>query len=338
MAVVGLDSEAYNRSLSERVQLNRQILENKYWFLPVDDRGHENYVPVGRGKRSSDWCGKSRGLLVCKNVEGHKGVTAHGADCSNKVFVRLQHFWCKNAQCPVCFIKGWSVRGAKFIVSRLEVGVKRGFGKIEHVVVSVSEADRDLNESVFRKRSRLALLVCGVLGGCMIFHGYRIDRERNCLKWSPHYHVLGFIRGGYDRCRHCKGGDCYACDGVEGRCYRVYKDNGYIVRVLEERKTVFGTAWYQLNHATLRIGLKRFHVVTWFGVCGYNNFKGEGVGAGVVPCPACGEEMVRSVHVGKRRIVKDLGDVGYKSVFVDDEFDESGEPNYVEVVGGRGFE
>jgi hypothetical protein len=125
---------------------------------------------------------------------------------------------------------------------------------------------------------------------------------------------------------------------VQGRCYRVYRDNGYIVRVLDERKTVFGTAFYQLNHATLRLGVKRFHVVTWFGVCGYNNFKGEGLGVGVVPCPACGEEMVRSVHVGKRRIVKDLGDAGYRSVFADEEFDEEGKPNYVEVVGGGRLE
>jgi hypothetical protein len=207
--------------------------------------------------------------------------------------------------------------------------------KVEHVVVSVSEADRDLNDFVLRKKCRDALLGCGVHGGCMIFHGFRIDRKRECLKWSPHYHCLGFVEGGYDRCRHCKGADCYACDGVEGKCYRVYRDNGYIVRVLDERKTVFGTAWYQMNHATIRVGLKRFHAVTWFGICGYNNFKREKAKVEVgVPCPACGEEMVRSVHVGERRIVKDLGDVGYKSVFVDNEFDESGEPNYVDAVGG----
>jgi hypothetical protein len=110
------------------VALNRQILENKYWYLPIDDKGHENYVPVGRGlKPSSDWCGKSRGLVVCKNVDGHKGVVVNRVDCSGKVFVRLQHFWCKNASCPVCFIRGWSVRGAKFIAVRLEEGVKRGF-------------------------------------------------------------------------------------------------------------------------------------------------------------------------------------------------------------------
>ncbi len=122
-------SEGYKRSLAERVRRNRQILENKYWYLPVDDKGHENFQPVGRGKPRSDWCGKTRGLVVCKNAEGHKGVVVKGVDCSNKVLVRQQHFWCKNASCSVCFVHGWSVRGAKHIVGRLEVGVERGFGK-----------------------------------------------------------------------------------------------------------------------------------------------------------------------------------------------------------------
>jgi hypothetical protein len=34
------------------------------------------------------------------------------------------------------------------------------------------------------------------------------------------------------------------------------------------------------------------------------------------------------------RIVKDVGSPDYVPLFVDDEFDESGQPNYVE-VGGR---
>jgi hypothetical protein len=39
--------------------------------------------------------------------------------------------------------------------------------------------------------------------------------------------------------------------------------------------------------------------------------------------------------MGKRHIAKDVGDADYVPLFVDDEFDVSGEPNYVEVVGGR---
>jgi hypothetical protein len=45
--------------------------------------------------------------------------------------------------------------------------------------------------------------------------------------------------------------------------------------------------------------------------------------------------MVRCAYMGKRFIPRDIGDVNYKACFVDDEFDEDGEPNYIDVVGGR---
>jgi hypothetical protein len=48
--------------------------------------------------------------------------------------------------------------------------------------------------------------------------------------------------------------------------------------------------------------------------------------------------MVKCYHVGKRHLVKDIGDVDYRPLFVDDEFDEEGEPNYIEIVGGRNIE
>jgi hypothetical protein len=48
--------------------------------------------------------------------------------------------------------------------------------------------------------------------------------------------------------------------------------------------------------------------------------------------------MVKCYHVGKRHLVKDIGDVDYRPLFVDDEFDELGEPNYIEIVGGRNIE
>jgi hypothetical protein len=44
-------------------------------------------------------------------------------------------------------------------------------------------------------------------------------------------------------------------------------------------------------------------------------------------------DMTRAAYVGKRRIVKDVGVVGYVRMFVDDEFDEFGEPNYIDFVG-----
>lgn len=326
--------EAVNRSFSRRLRLNHAILKNKYWFLPVDDKGHENYQPVGRGVPSSDFCARWVSFSVCKNVEGHKGVSLGGTDCTGKVVVRHNHMWCTKSSCPVCFIRGWSTREARSIAGRFIEGDKRGFGKVEHIMVSPSVVDRDLPESVLREKCRMALVDRGVTGGCMMFHGYREGRDRKALVWSPHFHLMGYVLGGYS-CRDCSSAKCLSCkNGFEAVTRRLNEKDGYIVRVLGKRKTIIGTAWYQLNHATIRVGMKRFQSVTWFGVCSYRKFKSAKVETDSL-CPACDGEMVKSFHVGKRYIVKDVGSADYVPLFVDDEFDANGEPNFVDVVGGR---
>jgi len=328
-----VDFKAEKRSFARRLKLNRSILGNQYWVLPVDDEGFEDFMPVGRGVPSNEWCGKHRGLLVCQNVEAHKGVMFKGSDCTNKVFVRNQHFWCKKSSCPVCFVSGWSVRGAKVVEARLDKAVERGFGDVEHIIVSVPKSDYGLFYKDFRHTSLKVLRRLRVLGGCMIFHGFRINRSRKVLFWSPHFHVLGFVRGGY-KCRECerKWNCLKGCGGFDDRSFRSFQKNHYFVKVMyEERKTVFGTAFYQLNHATVKLGIGRFHVITWFGNCGCRKFNHVSVKTSLfVPCKLCGEDMNRGFHSGKRAIVKHLGDAGYKSSFVDDELDEDGLPNYVE--------
>ena len=327
-----VSAEVVRRSFAERLRLNSAIVENKYWVLPVDDVGHENYMPVGRGVKSSPVCGRWMSLSVCKNLEEHKGIVVKGIDCTDKVVVRHNHLWCKKSSCPVCFIRGWSVRGARSVEGRLVEAVERGLGKVEHIVVSVPVKDYGLSESVLRRKCRDVLFDRGVIGGCMMFHGYREDRSRGVLAWSPHYHVLGFVLHGY-ACRECerKWNCLKGCGGFDDRVWQAFQKDGYYVKVFAERKTVFGSAHYQLNHATLRLGVKRFHVVTWFGVCGNRKFKSQKLESEVV-CPVCGSEMVRSAYVGKRHIVKDVGSPAYVPWFVDDEFGEDGAPNYIEVV------
>jgi len=329
--------DAYNRSFSQRLALNRAILDNQYWVLPVDNKGHENFVPVGRAQKTGDHCGSWSHVSVCKNVEGHEGIHVDGLDCTGKVVVRHNHLWCNKSSCPVCFIRGYSSREARSIGGRFVEAEKRGLGKPEHISVSVPVADRDLPEPVLRLKCREALIDRGVVGGCMIFHGYRIDRNRRALVWSPHYHSLAIVgNGGFERCRGCVHGrdDCRGCDGFKGREVRGYARDGYLVKVHDARKTVVGTAHYQLNHATVRLGIRRFHIVTWFGSVSYCKFKSEPLKVESV-CPACSEEMVKSFHVGKRHIVKDIGSRDYVPLFVDDEFDNNGEANYVDAVGGK---
>jgi hypothetical protein len=113
----------------------------------------------------------------------------------------------------------------------------------------------------------------GVIDVCLIFHGFRFNDVR-LWYWSPHFHVLGVIKGGYG-CRNCnhERGDCRSCSGFNGREVRGFEKDGYIVKVMGERKTVFGTAWYQLNHSTIRTNVQRPHACTWFGVCSYRRLK-----------------------------------------------------------------
>jgi hypothetical protein len=329
-----IDSE--NRSLSRRLRLNQQILENPYWSWAVDDKGHENFMPVGRGMKTSPSCGQWSHFWVCHNIEGHKGVVLKGVDYTGKLVVTHQHLWCHNSKCPVCFIRGYSVREARAIEGRLTVASELGYGEVEHFTVSVPFDKHGLLEPVLREECRMALLERGILGGCMIFHGFRMNRSRRVLEWSPHYHCLGFVRSGLDVCRSCihTREQCSVCSNFRGRSMRAYAKDGYVVKAFEKRQTVMGTAFYQLHHATVRVGLKRFHVVTWFGLCGNSKMKGRKVVA-EAKCPACHESMAKEAYRGREPIARDIGDPNYRKVFPMDEFDAFGSPNFVDIAGSR---
>jgi len=148
-----------------------------------------------------------------------------------------------------------------------------------------------------------------------------------------------FIKGGFDRCRSCVHvrEDCASCDGFKGREVRGYAKDKYLVKVFAEREkshvdgksNVFGTAFYQLNHATVQIGIKRMHVVTWFGVCGNRKYASPKVEVEVT-CPVCGDEMKRSVYVGSRPFVKDIGSPNYEAISLRPKFGLDGEPNFID--------
>ena len=138
-------NDCASRGLSEIArkegEVNRAILKNRYHYLPVDDTGHEDFEPVGRGPPSSDSCGVWRGLVACKDVDRahdapmHEGLSLNEEDATGKLVVRHKHWFCHNPRCTVCFLRGFSVRGARNITSRLEEGVRRGLGRIEFVSV-----------------------------------------------------------------------------------------------------------------------------------------------------------------------------------------------------------
>jgi hypothetical protein len=129
---------------------------------------------------------------------------------------------------------------------------------------------------------------------------------------SLHFHVLGYIDGGYP-CRSCKKerSECFGCNGFDGEARRlnVLKESsgfGWIFKIATdkygralERKSIFGSMWYQLNHATIVKNHKRSSVVTWFGVCSYSKLKlkkGDRKNRDI--CPICQKALVEVMYVG----------------------------------------
>lgn len=332
-------------SVSDRVRLNHAIIHNAHLVLPVVDR-HVEICQVGQAQVSCpDFCGRHTSFYVCRDLEHHKGVVYNGVDFTNKIAVSHGQIWCKNAGCPVCFLDGWREVRARAIVGRLDEGVARGFGEVEHFSFSPARADWELPIEVLREKCVVACLKRGVLGACLIFHARRIDRGHGRLKYAPHFHGLGFLRGGYGICRDCIAEygfpslvRCEGCHGFEVRTRALNVEDGHIVKVHGKRKTVLGTARYILSHASYRLGIRRFHIVTWFGVLGNSKLKGRKLRVERVcrVCESVGVHsvMVRSVHRGKEFIATNIGDSRYVKCFASDEFDSEGSPLFVDYGGG----
>ena len=107
--------------------------------------------------------------------------------------------------------------------------------------------------------------------------------------------------------------------------------------------TVFGAAWYQLNHASVDVTKKRFHVAVWFGVCSYRKMKlSDEVKERFMSrkksvCPICKHELERIRYFGCKHFVVDRSGVGYQRKFFAD-YEEDGRPvwfPYVEPVRYR---
>jgi hypothetical protein len=276
------------------------------------------YPLVGSGLTATNsYCGNFSGFYVCDRVDLHERIgKMQGMDYRGKVFVRKVHFNCGKPLCPVCYRGDWAVREARKVVARLEATSKMlkmsspESSEVEHVVVSISPKDYGISdEKVLRAKAKRALEELGFLGGGSVFHGSRHRRYEQirggvfrqiAADWSPHYHYLGFLKGGY-KCRDCKRkSDCLAgCGGFDDRRWQYYLKTGIYVKVLPKRKSVYHTAWYEVNHASIRKGAERSVVVVWMGIAGYRKVKVK-VEKLKALCPVCQYELKKSRYNGKK--------------------------------------
>jgi hypothetical protein len=233
---------------------------------------HGSWELVGHGKKTNDYCGTFLKFKICNRVELHAQSNLDGVSHAGKVFVHKIHRSCNSPRCPVCCFSGWAKREADKISQRIAEASKH-YGDAEHIIIPVPESDYGLAEfhnDKLRVKVKDVLFNRGVVGGCLIFHGFRYadyleSIEKDVLfgwRWSPHFHSIGFILGGYGKCRSCsklgKVGvySCAGCNGFEARTRRFYEKDNYLVKIKGERKTIFGTAWYQLNHSAIKVSPK----------------------------------------------------------------------------------
>jgi hypothetical protein len=276
---------------------------------------------VGHGERTSDKCGTFRRVVGCTRVELHnkRAFDKHGdlVNYSGKGYFKPVFHSCDKPSCPVCYERGWAVRAANNVDFRLGEISRQidhvAFGEIEHAVVTIAQKYWDLDYKSLCKLCDRVLVSRGVVGGCIIPHGFRYANliearaKGRTAGWrfSPHFHVLGFIRGGMRRCRGCKGDCKRGCGGFIDRNYRLNEQDGCFVKVLAKRKSVWGTGWYQCHHATIQIGVKRPHVVRWFGIASYNKMKipkalrVEYNEKHKAKCVICGSELVEHQYHGR---------------------------------------
>lgn len=297
-------------------------------LVPAEQIGFGRYGHLrqaGHGPVTNEFCGRFWGFVGCLNLHGHEGlhhVNGADVDTTGVGAIQIVHRHCGRPSCPKCRHFWVSAEGDK-IAQRIEKGSKV-WGQPEHVAISVPECDKDLALTFagYLKLRRKAVKVAfnrGLCGGCLIFHPFRYG------KFSPHFHYIGFVQGGYT-CRHCTHTkeSCIVCDGVHGREMRGFKVDGYLVKVMGERRSILQTAHYQLGHSGYLDDVKSFRIVTWFGCMAYVKMRVIYV-KNHPHCPICNCEFrrVKDLVVG-RALITDVTDPRYHREFFSMVFGEDG--------------
>lgn len=206
---------------------------------------------------------------ICLNISEHPDGSA--------VFLNKVHS-CHRPTCPVCWMS-WVLREARRISYKILETAKSypWLGKPIHVTASVPGSLYHLSFKELKAKLYPLLKKVGFLGGCVILHIYRQDKDSGLWFFSPHFHMIGF--------------------GWIKDVASTFASSGWVIKNLGVRNNVFGTAFYQLTHCAVWYGKGRKHSVTWIGELSYNKLKISPRPQKSVCCPYCGEKMETAVRI-----------------------------------------
>lgn len=241
---------------------------------------------VGWAQATNEYCGKWFGKgKACLTPEKHTELMFLDGklfDSRRKTdFLPIINS-CNKPSCSVCYER-YAIREADSITFRLSLIKKHldhvVWGDVEHVQIYLPIKFWSLGYDELIKIMEKGLEARG-FSGVIIPHHARFKRDRGVWVLGVHGHALGFVKETMRKCRGCGHCDdkgdrfaCKGCSGFYGKSLELWKKDKLIVEVLPKRKSVFGTAFYQLTHATYDTSKKRHNVVHWMGVCSYRQAK-----------------------------------------------------------------
>jgi len=247
---------------SKRSDFFEQMHESTNWYTVQENGWH---LPATKDTR--DDCGKwfTKG---CLNVGAH-----HNTEFSGKVFIKSFQKSCYRADCEICYRK-WMARESNKATRRIEKYEKQSGNPAKHIIVSPPLWKHYLPIKDLRKEAYKILKDIGSVGGSLIFHPFRYDKNSKRWYYSPHFHIIGF--------------------GWLVGTAETYQKSGWVVKNKGVRDSTFATFYYQLSHAGVRRGN---HTVTWFGDLSYSKLKVEQE-PNLNECPLCQAKLRLVFHYG----------------------------------------
>jgi len=288
----------------------------------------------GSALTKPDTCTKFKHHVGCLDVATHATVGYDG------VFTRKIHMSCNNLRCGGCY-RTWASREAARVAARLKVLSERLHLPIEHISVSYPKEMWGIgNEKKYRKMMEKAADYLGFQNGFSLFHSARHRKyirmngdpakehkgfRQFATDWQPHHHNLSVVLGGYT-CRECprKSNCSPECEGFDQKRWKYFKKTGIYVKVImkdehkyEERRNVYQTAKYQLNHSSIDRDAVRAHVGVWMGACSYRKMGKVKVSKEAIDCPVCKEAGIKKacqvlIYAGKKNFILNRYDPNYE--------------------------
>ena len=247
---------------SKRSEIFDVMHESQNWFS-IEHDGWK--LPATKEKRED--CGKwfTKG---CLNVSAHNGTEYPG-----KVYIKSFQKSCYRAACEVCY-KKWMARDSNKATRRIEKYEKKSPESAKHIIVSPPSWIHHKPVRELRKEAYKILKKVGAIGGALIYHPFRYDKDSKSWYFSPHFHIVGF--------------------GWISNVSEMYHKDGWIVKNKGLRDSTFAMFYYQLSHAGVKHG---YHTITWFGDLSYSKLKVED-DPNSDQCPLCSAKLRLVFHYG----------------------------------------